>query len=204
VLLIAGAAGVFGAAAMLIAWLSIKQEAPAPERMVVISKESATPDRGSAPPGDQPQPTAATETAPADPTPADPTPADSEANLPPPTAAIKTTTPQNLRATEPSLRPAAPDPEALSRTFARKQQKVQACFSKHASSEGELPQLTLHFHVAASGVVESATVQPAALAETPLGRCLRDVAKSTRFGLLEKGVSFHIPISTEKVLRSSL
>jgi hypothetical protein len=92
----------------------------------------------------------------------------------------------------------------LSRTFARKQRLVQTCFSKHASEEGELPQLSLGFHVATSGVVESASVQPAALAERPLGRCLLDIAKGTRFGPQQKSVSFHIPISAEKVLRSSL
>ena len=40
---------------------------------------------------------------------------------------------------------------------------------------------------------------PSEVAPTVLGRCLLDIAKSTHFGALQHGVSFHIPISVEHV-----
>jgi hypothetical protein len=171
---------------VLIGWLVLERE-PVQERMVVIAKESALPQQalGRLPAADaDPQPV--NEPSPVAPTqpPEQPIPVKKEPAAAPAQA-----------------RPAAPDADELSRTFSRRQKLVQACFAKHANAEQQEVPLTLHFQVAATGLVESAKVQPDTLSNQPLGRCLIDVAKGTRFGALAKRVSFHIPITTEKIAR---
>jgi hypothetical protein len=112
--------------------------------------------------------------------------------------------PANSEAAEtaqlPSTRPAAaPDPKALTRVFGRRQARVQTCFMKHAAQLPSVPPVFVHFKVDESGQVAEAAISPPEVAETALGRCLLDVAQSTRFGPLRHSVSFHIPISVEKV-----
>ena len=182
-LLVAAVAGIAAAAAVLIGWLVLERE-PVQERMVVIAKESALPQQALARlPEAPPEQPPASEPAPAVPSvaPLQPT----AAKAPPPAQA----------------RPAAPDADELSRTFMRRQKLVQACFAKHAKAQDQEVPLTVHFQVAATGLVESAKIQPDTLSGEPLGRCLIDVAKGTRFGALAKRVSFHIPITTEKIAR---
>lgn len=181
-LLVAAAAGVAAAVAVLVAWLVLERE-PVQERMVVIAKESALPQQALAR-----LPAAAPDV----PAPVEPTP------VSPPQPASE---PSAAPATHARVRPAAPDAEEFSRIFSRRQRLVQACFAKHATVEQQAQPLTLHFQVAATGQVESASVQPEVLSGQPLARCLIDVAKGTRFGALAKRVSFHIPITTEKIVR---
>ena len=182
-LLVAAVAGIAAAAAVLVGWLVLERE-PIQERMVVIAKESALPQQALARlPAAAPEPPPASEPSPAEP-----------AMAPPQPTAAKTAAPAQAR-------PATPDADELSHTFMRRQKLVQACFAKHATAEEQALPLTLHFQVAATGLVENARIQPDALSEQPLGRCLIDVAKSTRFGALAKRVSFHIPITTEKIAR---
>jgi serine/threonine-protein kinase len=188
-LLVAAAAGIAGAVAVLVAWLVLERDPPVQERMVVIAKEAALPQQALAQ-----LPAAASDRETNEPTALAPATAPSQ---PAETAAPTPAPPAPAQPT----RPSAPDAQALSRTFARKQQLVQACFAKHAKAQEQLAGLTLHFQVAATGLVESARVQPEPLSEAPLGRCLIAVAKGTRFGALSKHVSFHIPISAEKVPR---
>jgi serine/threonine protein kinase len=175
-----------GALVALFAWSLL---APAPavrEQLVVIQRESAATTVATAhleakaaahveaPP--DPQPTAA-------------------ANAPVAESAAK----------EPSVKPphetpaAVPDPKALSRVFGRRQAHVESCFHKYAVGVPALPQISLHFRVDAAGDVAEAVVSPPEVAPTELGRCLLDIARSTHFGALQHGVSFHIPISVEKI-----
>lgn len=191
-LLVAAIAGGCGAIAVLLTWLILARDPPVQERMVVISKESAAPS-GTAP-SEPPSPGAAHED------PAQTVTAAEEVGSAQAEAQVEET-----HAKSPVARSAAePDAEALSRTFARKQRLVHGCFTKHAGGEPNLPQVSIHFTVGQSGAVSSARIDPESLAARPLGRCLLDVARQTRFGPLQRKVSFRIPISAEKVLQSSL
>ncbi|HET8932763.1 MAG TPA: protein kinase [Polyangiales bacterium] len=183
-LLVAAVAGIAAAGAVLIGWLVLERE-PVQERMVVIAKESALPQQalGRLPAAE----------------PEAPTP--SESPVAPATPATPASAPLQPTAAKTAARPATPDANELSRTFMRRQKLVQACFAKHASAQEQAVPLTLHFQVAATGLVENARIQPDALSQQPLGRCLIGVAKGTRFGALAKRVSFHIPITTEKIAR---
>jgi eukaryotic-like serine/threonine-protein kinase len=99
---------------------------------------------------------------------------------------------------------AAPDPRVLTRVFGRKQARVQSCFTKHAAKLPSLPPVFVHFKVAESGQVAEALISPSDVAGSALGRCLLDVARGTRFGRLRHAVSFHIPISVEKISAGTL
>jgi hypothetical protein len=175
-----------GALAALLAWSML---APAPavrEQLVVIQRESAATTVATA----HLEPKAA-----------------AHVEAPPdlqPTAAANAPVAE-VGPKEPSVKPphetpaAVPDPKALSRVFGRRQAHVESCFHKYAVGVPALPQISLHFRVDATGDVAEAVVSPPEVAPTELGRCLLDIARSTHFGALQHGVSFHIPISVEKI-----
>jgi len=87
-----------------------------------------------------------------------------------------------------------PEPELLTSTFAREQGRIQDCFAAHAPGDASPPLFTLSFRVMASGEVEQAALKPGHVASSPLGLCLLQLAKSTRFPLLTHAVTFQIPI----------
>jgi hypothetical protein len=87
----------------------------------------------------------------------------------------------------------------LTRVFARQQSRVQACFSAHADQLDTRPELSIEFHVSASGAVEQAELTPDAIAKTALGVCLSRVAHSTRFPTLTESVAFRIPLTARLV-----
>ena len=106
--------------------------------------------------------------------------------------------PKNVRPT----RPLAPDSSAaLSQAFARRQGALTRCFEQHAREVEGRPEISVTFEVSPAGEVSSAGLAPAALEGTPLGRCLLDVARSTRFGALGKLTRFSIPIRASTVQR---
>jgi serine/threonine protein kinase len=93
----------------------------------------------------------------------------------------------------------APNPQLLTRAFARQQQQVQACFAAQGDALEAAPALTFEFHVDPAGNVEQAGLLPAAAASTPLGACLLGVARSTKFPPLGEATSFRIPITARLV-----
>lgn len=89
--------------------------------------------------------------------------------------------------------PKEPTSQYLTQVFSRRQSQIQACFAK-AKPEQTSVVLQIAFQVDASGKVTSANVSPSALANTPLGTCLLNIARSTRFGALTQSASFRIPV----------
>ncbi|MBL8620557.1 MAG: protein kinase [Myxococcales bacterium] len=82
-------------------------------------------------------------------------------------------------ATRPRPTPPAGDP--LSAAFARRQGAVEACLERHRAAATAAPQLTLRFEIDAAGAPTRVDVQPAAIAGSPLGACIAEVGRSTRF-----------------------
>src|SRR5690606_41782434 len=82
---------------------------------------------------------------------------------------------------------------ALNQAFARRSGALQNCFQKNTEGLSGSPQVTIKFRVGTAGNVESASLQPEALAGTALGSCLLSVARSTTFPPQEKSVAFSIP-----------
>ncbi len=89
-------------------------------------------------------------------------------------------------------------PDALSRAFARQEPQIARCFSQHASDVSGNPEIAVRFEVGADGHVLSTQVQPAALAGTPLGGCIAQVARGTDFGPQPEAVSFRIPLTARR------
>jgi hypothetical protein len=167
------------AVAAIFAWFTVRPAAVVREQVVVIQRESAATPTVVA---TQPQTAAIAAEPMAPPVPEAPEPEAAET------------------AQAPSTRSAAtPDAKVLTRVFGRRQARVQSCFTKHAAQLPSVPPLSVHFDVDESGQVAEAAISPPEVAASALGRCLLDVARSTRFGPLRHSVSFHIPISVEKV-----
>jgi eukaryotic-like serine/threonine-protein kinase len=91
-----------------------------------------------------------------------------------------------------------PDPVLLTRAFRKQQSRIEDCFTQHAVVLEGLPMMQVEFDLAASGKLEGARVVPAALAKTPLGKCLEQVAISTRFAPQGRPVSFAIPLTASR------
>jgi len=84
---------------------------------------------------------------------------------------------------------------SVSRRFAQRQGEIQACFQRHAKELEGQPKISVSFSVDVAGKVEAARLSPGALATTPLGTCVLDVARSTRFGPQDGPLKFSIPIT---------
>ncbi len=95
-------------------------------------------------------------------------------------------------------RSAKPDPVSLTRAFRKQQEKIEACFAAHAVTVQGLPRMQLEFDLSTSGRPDNVRVQPSTLAETPLGRCLAQVASATHFPAQSRAISFAIPITASR------
>ena len=85
--------------------------------------------------------------------------------------------------------------QPLNAAFQRQRGKIEACFS---ANPGDAEQLTLQFQVDATGSVRGVGLQPGALANSSLGRCVLDVARATVFPPGAGPISFSIPITARK------
>ncbi|HKP57942.1 MAG TPA: protein kinase [Polyangiales bacterium] len=179
--LIAAFAAVIGAGAALAAWLGVNASNDQ-DRLVVISRESSA--------GQLPVPVKVAE-------PPAPPPPEAPAQAPPVPAA-EPAREQPAAHARAAITPAVPDPAALTRTFGRRQAQVTRCFNKHAAPDGA-EAVSLHFRVKETGEVAEVSVRPEALASTPLGQCLLELARGTNFGPLTRSVSFQIPLSVQKL-----
>ncbi len=110
-----------------------------------------------------------------------------------PAAAIAAAVDAGARRPPRPVKPAAGDP--LSQAFARRTDRISACFAASAATVVQAPQLVLRFEIDAAGVPTAVDLTPAELAGTPLGACIVDVARGTRFPPQPEPVAFRIPIA---------
>lgn len=88
---------------------------------------------------------------------------------------------------------------SFAESFAQHRSPVEACLRTHAAQIQGAPELAVHFTIDREGRVQQARVQPPAVADTPLGTCLREVAQQVEFAAQPRdGVSFRIPITVER------
>jgi serine/threonine protein kinase len=100
---------------------------------------------------------------------------------------------------EPAASGATEESSTIFRQLARRQVALQACFQ--GSSGGARDTITIGFDVAASGQVTGATLEPAALAATPVGQCLLGVAQGTQFEGLLHPVHFSVPLHARVLVK---
>jgi len=85
--------------------------------------------------------------------------------------------------------------ELIAEALARRQPEVERCFEAHVEQLTGAPEIGLRFQLRADGTVRTAELSPATLNGTPLGGCLLEVARSTRFPPLGRDLSFRLPIT---------
>ncbi|MCG8556539.1 MAG: protein kinase [Proteobacteria bacterium] len=95
--------------------------------------------------------------------------------------------------------PNDPDLRTLSRAFRKRQTAVEQCFQRHAQTLSGRPQVRVQFQVDSRGRVTRSELEPSALNETPLGRCLLLVSRGTHFGPQPQAISFSIPITARRL-----
>jgi len=175
-------------------WFSLKSnEAGGEKEIVVIERRSASAvgEASSAPKPPAP--------APAPPEPVAPPVAERE---PEPTEPAEPQAEGGKEEKADTRPPKPPSPRALSRRFGRKQGRIEACFTKHAKGLEGRPKMAVHFVITEAGKVKEAKLDPPAMAPTPLGKCVIDVAKGTYFGKQQHEFAFRIPITARVVAGS--
>ncbi|MCU0664080.1 MAG: hypothetical protein MUC50_17355, partial [Myxococcota bacterium] len=98
----------------------------------------------------------------------------------------------------PSVSRASSQVRKLTRAFKKQEGKIRQCFESHALELKGAPEITFRFEIAPDGRVQSASLSPASLASTPLGKCLTRVAVNTPFPALSKSASFTIPVKARR------
>ncbi|MCU0665193.1 MAG: hypothetical protein MUC50_23060, partial [Myxococcota bacterium] len=98
----------------------------------------------------------------------------------------------------PPGRRASKEVSKLTRAFKKQEGKIRQCFESHALELKGAPEITFRFEIAPDGRVQSASLSPASLASTPLGKCLTRVAVNTPFPALSKSASFTIPVKARR------
>jgi serine/threonine protein kinase len=91
-----------------------------------------------------------------------------------------------------------PDPAGLTKAFRKQQGKVEECFKQHTAQVQGMPRMQLEFELDKAGKVLSVAATPATVGGTPLGKCLLDVGKTTRFPAQGQPISFAIPITASR------
>jgi serine/threonine protein kinase len=86
-----------------------------------------------------------------------------------------------------------PPGEPLSEAFSRRQAQVAACFNKHATQGVTQPKIWLRFEIDTHGVPTKVDVEE--IGNTPLGACIADVGRGTRFPEQDQPTAFRIPVS---------
>jgi len=104
-------------------------------------------------------------------------------------------TPASMTNGAPSPGAAEPDPQVLSRVFARRNARIARCFDTHAAGVAGVPQVDVDVDISTEGRVTAVQVHPASLEGTDLGRCIAQVARGTRFGPLSRSVAIRFPVT---------
>lgn len=83
----------------------------------------------------------------------------------------------------------------LSAAFKKRQGKIRACFDRHVEDLAGQPKIAITFTVGTTGEVKNAGLSPSNIASTAFGKCLLNIAQTTRFPPHKEQISFRIPIS---------
>lgn len=84
--------------------------------------------------------------------------------------------------------------QKLSLAVQQESTAFQECFLKHLDAAEASPEVILHFSVGADGGTPQVNIEPAQVAATRLGSCLKKAALQVQFPKLDQGVSFRVPV----------
>jgi hypothetical protein len=115
---------------------------------------------------------------------------------PPKASASELTTPKPPASARTSAEPLKREgTSSLTRAFAARRKEVERCFTQHSASLSGAPRVYVEFEISAAGQVRTAQLDPDAVAETALGRCVLAIAESTRFDPQAAELRFRIPLT---------
>lgn len=122
-----------------------------------------------------------------------------EADAPAATASALPTSGQPGELSRTAPKRVGADPAArLAESFRRQKHAVESCVNEHAASAEQTPKLSVRIALAASGRVESARVQPAAVASGTMGRCIEQAVLGMQFPKQSKPLAFEVPLTARK------
>jgi len=102
-------------------------------------------------------------------------------------------------AAAPKPTPAKPGKEdevgALTRAFGARRKQVEGCFTAHSAALEGAPRIHVDFEISAEGKVTRAGLDPSAIENTELGRCILKVAQATLFPKQQGNLRFRIPLT---------
>jgi serine/threonine-protein kinase len=87
---------------------------------------------------------------------------------------------------------------AVEAPFRARASDIGRCFTMHVREVGGAPELTVRFEVDGDGTVQRASIAPSELESTPLGACLLEVARTTRFAASGAPISFRVPLGARR------
>lgn len=100
------------------------------------------------------------------------------------------------RGSDPRPRAEAPDPATLlTQALHARQGQIQSCFERHVREVAGTPEIALRCQLDADGKVLKASLAPETLEATPLGQCLLEVARGTKFPAPGRPLSLRLPIT---------
>ncbi len=82
----------------------------------------------------------------------------------------------------------------LTRAFTRRRPQIERCLRRHAGDVPSGERVQVRFEVDARGRIRAVSLEPATAAESPLGRCILQVARTTRFPSTGAPLAFRIPV----------
>ncbi len=99
-------------------------------------------------------------------------------------------------ATAPAKKPAPVSPEeGLSEAIQSQGAEFESCFVTHLEVAEKMPEAKLHFSVPAGGSQATVAVEPPTLADSSLGKCLKQAASRVRFPPQQEAISFRVPLT---------
>jgi hypothetical protein len=123
------------------------------------------------------------------------------AALPQPTQetpqAAETPSPSSEASLAPPLKKRSAQDESfgLTRAFGTRRREIEVCFTEHSALLEGAPRLHVDFEIATDGSVTRAHLDPEAIEQTELGRCVLKVARATQFGKQPASLRFRIPLT---------
>jgi serine/threonine-protein kinase len=86
----------------------------------------------------------------------------------------------------------------FTKRFAKRSGAIKQCVTKHAADFEGTPTVKVSIKVATSGKVSSASLSPANLGASPLGKCIIGVARGINFGRIQEEVRVTIPFRLKR------
>ncbi len=108
-------------------------------------------------------------------------------------SAIGDERPEAKSTPKPQRRP-TPLQVRLTRAFSRRRPDIERCLQRYARAGSHRESVQIRFELDARGTIQGVSLVPSDAASSPLGRCILQVAHTTRFPRTGRALAFRIPV----------